>query len=150
MQLKTIAMGYSLCSSPPLVPFYPYNMFQNPILRPSCNKSRKTKITQKVLVTQSSDIVHCNWHAHKPVCADIQAFSNTFFLFQLTDFLFFFFSGGVKEKAKNFTFCWFWLGKMYQNGLSHTYLGFEACQIQWHLFQVKWFLKNHNFRMQVA
>ena len=29
--------------------------------------------------------------------------------------------------GKNFTFCWFWLGKMHQNGLSGTYLGFEAC-----------------------
>ena len=27
-------------------------------------------------------------------------------------------------------------GKMHQNGLSGMYLGFEVCQIQWHLFQV--------------
>ena len=50
--------------------------------------------------------------------------------------LFSFFVGGVKWTAKNFTFCWFWLGKMHQNGLSGMYLGFEVCQIQWHLFQV--------------
>ena len=69
--------------------------------------------------------------------------------------IFSFFVGGVKWTAKNFTFCWFWLGKMHQNGLSVTYLGFEVCQIQWHLFQVstisiydKWFLKNQNFRQK--
>ena len=45
-------MGQDLFSSPPWVPFYPYTMFQNPIPRPSFQKSRKTIITQKVLVTQ--------------------------------------------------------------------------------------------------
>ena len=58
-----------------------------------------------------------------------------FFLVQIDGF-FSFLSGGVKQTAKNFTFCWFWLGKMHQNGLSGTYLGFEVCQIQWHWFQV--------------
>ena len=42
----------------------------------------------------------------------------------------------IKISGKNFTFCWFWLGKMHHNGLSGMYLGFEVCQIQWHLFQV--------------
>ena len=42
----------------------------------------------------------------------------------------------IKISAKNFTFCWFWLRKMHQNGLSGAYSGFETCQIQWHLFQV--------------
>ena len=42
----------------------------------------------------------------------------------------------IKISGKNFTFCWFWLGKMHQNGLSGAYSGFETCQIQWHLFQV--------------
>ena len=27
----------------------------------------------------------------------------------------------IKNSGKNFTFCWFWLGKMYQNGLSSAY-----------------------------
>ena len=42
----------------------------------------------------------------------------------------------IKMSGKNFTFCWFWLGKMHQNGLSGTYLEFQVCQIQWHGFQV--------------
>ena len=40
-------MGWDLCSSPPWVPFYPYTMFQNPIPIPSCQKFRKTIITEK-------------------------------------------------------------------------------------------------------
>ena len=40
----------------------------------------KTIITQKVLVTQNSNIVHCNQHTQKPICADFQAFWNTFSL----------------------------------------------------------------------
>ena len=127
-------MGRDLCSSPPWVPFYAYTMFQNPIYRPSCNKSRKTMISQKVLVTQSSNIVHCDWHTQKPTCADIQAFSNIFSLFKLMGFFFHFSSVRVKETAKNFTFSWIWLGKMHRNCLSGVYLGFKACQIQWHLF----------------
>ena len=141
-------MEWDLCSSPPCIPFYPYTMFQNPMPKPSCQKSRKTIITQKVLLTQSSNIVHCNWHTQKPICADFQAFSNTFSLFKLM--FFHFLSGGVKQRAKNFTFCWFWLGKMHQNGLSGTYLGFEVCQIQWQVLSLydKQFMKNHNFRQK--
>ena len=67
MGLKTIKMEWDLCSSPPWVPFYPYTMFQNPMPKPSCQKSRKTIITQKVLVTQSSNIVHCDQHTQKPI-----------------------------------------------------------------------------------
>ena len=69
--------------------------------KPSCQKSRKTIITQKVLVTQSSNIVHCNQHTQKPICADFQVFSNPFSLFQLMGF-FFIFVRGVKETAKSF------------------------------------------------
>ena len=72
-------MTWDLCNSPPWVPFYSYTMFQNPIPRPSCQKSRKAIITQNVLVTQSSHIVHCVWYTQKHLCADLQAFSNTFF-----------------------------------------------------------------------
>ena len=78
--------GINICSSPPWVPFYPYTMFQNPISWPSHKKCRKTIITQKVLVTQSSNIVHCNWHTQKPICADLQDFANTFSLCKLTFF----------------------------------------------------------------
>ena len=80
---------WDVCSSPLWVPFYPYTMFQNPISRPSSKKWRKTIITQKELVTQSSNIVHCNWHSQKPICADLQAFANTFSLLKLMFFSFF-------------------------------------------------------------
>ena len=56
--------------------------------------------------------------------------------FPLKIVIFMFLSGGVKQTAKNFTFCWFWLRKMHQNGLSSTYLGFQVHWIQWHRFQV--------------
>ena len=42
----------------------------------------------------------------------------------------------ITISGKNFTFCWFWLGKMHQNCLSGVYLGFKSCQIQWHLLRV--------------
>ena len=135
MGLKTIKIEWDLCSNPPWVWFYHYTMFLNPMPQPSCQKSRKTIITQKVLVRQSSHIVHCDWHSQKPICADFQAFLYTFSLYKLT-FFHFFLSGGVKQTAKNFTFCWFWLGKMHWNGLSGVFLGFEACQIQWCRFWV--------------
>ena len=51
----------------------------------------------------------------------------------------FFFQFVVRESSgnsQNITFCWFWLGKMDWNSLSGAYLGFEVCQIQWHLLQV--------------
>ena len=60
--VKTIKMAWDLCSSPPCIPFYPYTMFQNPMPKPFNQKSRKAIITQKVLVTQSCNIVHCIWH----------------------------------------------------------------------------------------
>ena len=95
--------------------------------------TRKTIITQKVHVTQSSNIIHCDWHTQKLICADFQAFSNTFSLYKLT---FFHFCQGEFSKQPKFTFCWFWLVKMHQNGLSGTYLGFKVCQIQWQRFWV--------------
>ena len=78
MGLKTIKMEWDLCSSPSCVPFYPYTMFQNPMPKPSCIKLRKTIITQQVLITQSSNIVHYDWHTLKPICADFQNFSKNF------------------------------------------------------------------------
>ena len=44
--------------------------------------------TWKVLVTQSSNIVHCNRYTQKPVCAKFQGFSNTFSLLKFTSFIF--------------------------------------------------------------
>ena len=99
MGFKTMKMGWDICSSPPWVPFYPYTMFQNPISRPSCQKWRKSMITQKVLVTQSSNIVYCNQHSQKPICADIQAFLNNFSLLKLISF-FHFCQGKLRKQAK--------------------------------------------------
>ena len=181
-------MEWNLCNSPPCIPFYPYSMLQNPMPKPSCQKSRKTIITQKAIVTQSSNIVHCYWHTPETYTCTFWSLFKHFFPVQIDVFFFHFLSGGVKQRAKNFTFCWFWLGKKHQNGLSGdifkvwgmlpkpivhrfwvytisgswkitisgknftfcwfwlgkmhwnglsgAYLGFKACQIQWHLFQV--------------
>ena len=86
MGFKTMKMEWDVCSSPPWVPFYPYTMFQNPISRPSHKKGRKTIISQKVLVTQNSNIVHCDWHTQKLLCADLQAFVKSFSLCIMTFF----------------------------------------------------------------
>ena len=100
---KNIKMEWNLCSSASWVPFFPYTMFQYPMSKTSCQTSRKAFITQNVLGTQSSNIVHCHWHTQKPISADFQAFLNTFSLLKLMFFLFF--VRGVKQTAKNFTFC---------------------------------------------
>ena len=127
-------MGWDICSSPPWVPFYPFTLFQNPISRPSHKKCRKTIITQKVLVTQSFNIVHCDQHTQKPIGAVWKPLRT---LFPYANWCFFqFLSGGSSGNSQNFAFCQFSLGKMHQNGLSGRYLGSEACQIQWHLLQV--------------
>ena len=100
MRYKSMKMELDLCSSAPWVPFYPYTMFQNPMSNPSCQKSRKAIITQKVVVTQSSNIVHCYWHIQKPVSAKFQGFSNTFSLLKLTFFIFFFCQGELCTQPK--------------------------------------------------
>ena len=96
MGFKTMNMGWDISSSHPWVPFYPHTMLQNPISWPSHKKCRKTIITQKVLVTQSSNIVHCNQHTQKPISANLQAFVNTFSLCKLM----FFFSFCQREFRK--------------------------------------------------
>ena len=104
------------------------------VSKPSYQISRKPIMSQKVLVTQSSNIVHCDWHFKKPIRAWFSSLSKHLSLHKLTFFSFFI--GGLKWTGKNFPFCWFWLRKMHHNGLSGTYLGFEVCQIQWHSYQV--------------
>ena len=47
MGLKTIKMEWYLCSSAPCVLFCPNTVFQNPMSKTSCQKYRKTIITQK-------------------------------------------------------------------------------------------------------
>ena len=96
MGLKTIEMGWDLCSSPPWVPFYPYTMFQNPISRPSCQKWRKTITTQKVLVTQSSNIMHCDWHTQNLY---VQIFKPLWTLFPCWIWCFFIFCQGEFRNA---------------------------------------------------
>ena len=143
-------MAWDLCSSPPWVPFYPYTMFQNPIPRPSCQKSRKTIITQKELVTQSSHIVHYDWHTQKAIYAHMQAFLNTFSLFKLM-------------------FSHVMLGELSKQPEISHFVDFDwenaLKWLEWHIFRVrgmpnpmalvlslydKWFLTNHNFRRQVT
>ena len=63
--------------------------------------------------------------------------------------IFHFLSGGVKQIAKNFTFCWFWLAKMHWNGLSGADLGLWGMlnpMVQVLSLYDKGFLKNQNFR----
>ena len=71
-------MGHMQQSS--LGPILPLHHVSEPYILTFPQKCRKTIITQKLLVTQSSNIVHCNRHTQKPICADLQAFANTFSL----------------------------------------------------------------------
>ena len=134
----------------PCIPFYPYTMFQNPMAKLSCQKSRKTIITQNVLVIQSSNIVHCNWHTQKSISPNFQAFSNNFSLFKLM-FFFSSFVMGSSANSQNFHILLISNGK---NALKW---------LEWHIFRIssvpnlmaqvsslydKWFLKNDNFRQK--
>ena len=142
--------GWDISSSHPWVPFYPYTMLQNPISWPSHKKCRKSIITQKVLVTQSSIIVHCDQHTQKPISADLQAFVNTFSLCKLMFFQFL--SEGVQETAK-FHILLILTGKN------------ASKLLEWCIFRVqgmpnpmalvvslydKRFMKSHNFRRHIA
>ena len=110
---------------------------------------QKNIITQKVLVTQSSNIVHCNWHTQKSICADLQAFANMF------------------SPCKLMFFAVFGQGEFWKTAKFHILLiltGQNASKwLEWCIFRVqgilnpmpqvsgfcdKWFLKNHNFRQK--
>ena len=138
-------MGRDLCSSPPWVPFYPYTMFQNPILRPSCQTLRKTIITWKLLVIQSSNIVHCDWHTQKPICADMQAFLNTF-----PCVFFFIFCQDFRKQPK------FYILLILTEKNASKWLEWHVVRVQgmsnpmWHVLSLcnKQFLKNQNFRQK--
>ena len=72
-----------------------------------------------------------------PKNLNVQIFKPFQTLFHMKIDIFFICCQGEDSKpAKNFSFCWFWLGKMHQNGLSYAYLGLEECQIQWCRFWV--------------
>ena len=112
----------------------PTQCFRTLCLNLPVKNQEKLFITQKVLVTQSSNIVHCNWHTQKLY---LQIFKPLWTLFCYTNWHFFYFlSGGIKQTVKIFTFCWFWLEKMHRNGLSGAFFLFEACQIHWCRFWV--------------
>ena len=153
MGSKTMKMGWKHIQQSSLCPhFTPTTILHNPISWSSHTKCRKTIITQKVLITQRSNIVAL-WLAYPKnlyvqICKPLQT------LFLCANWHFFsFLSGGVQETAKISYFVDFDWEKMHQNGLSGTYLGFEACQIQWHLFASlynKQFMKNDNFRRHIV
>ena len=140
-----------------------YTTFDNPMPKPSCQKSRKTRITEKVLlVIQSSSIVHYDQHMQKPACADFQAFSNTFSLYKLTFFHVFFLPGKntffvvgwvqqtekSKFEAKISHFVDFDWGRTHQNGLSGAYSGFKACWIQLHRFWIS--MKSGSWKIKIS
>ena len=107
----------------------------------------KSITTQKVLVTQSSNIVHCDWHAQKPVCADFQATSNTFSMFKLTFFSFFCQGGSVN--SQKFHILLILSGKNALKWLELCILRVQGClnpmEQDLSLYD-KWFLKNQNLR----
>ena len=92
--------------------------------------------------------MHCNWHTQKPICADFQAFSNTFSLYKL---MFFF-----------LIFCQVELSKWPKFHILLILTGKNALKwLEWWIFRVwgmlnpmvqvlslydKGFLKNQNFR----
>ena len=119
-------MEWDLCSSASWVPFHSYTMFLNLPVKIQENSI----INQKVLVTQSSNIVHCKQHTQKPILKTLWTFS------PVKIDIFYFLSGGVKHTATKLRFCWFWLGKMHWKGFSGAYIGFEVCWIQWCCFWV--------------
>ena len=100
-------MGHMQQSS--LGPFLPLHHVYELYILTFPKKMQKNHNNSKVLVTQNFNIVHCNWHAQKPICADLQAFANTFSCANWH--IFQFFVRGSPGNSQNFTFCWFWLGK---------------------------------------
>ena len=80
-------MEWDICSSPPWVTIYPYTMFQNQYLALPITNAEKPLIIQKVLVTQSCNIVHCNWHTQKPYMCRFASLCEHFFLVKIDVFL---------------------------------------------------------------
>ena len=145
MGLKTIKIEWDLCSNPPWVWFYHYTMFLNPMPQPSCQKSRKTIITQKVLVRQSSHIVTLWLACQKPICTDFQAFLYTFSLYKLTFFHFFFWWS--EANSQKFHILLILTGKNALKWLE--WCVFRVWDVPNPMVQVsslynKWFLKNPN------
>ena len=144
-------MEWNLCSSPSWVPFYPYTMFQDPMPKPSCQKSRKIIITEKSTCHTKFSHSALQSAYPKPYMCRFSSLFEHFFPVQI-DVFFIFCQGELSKYPKILHFVDFEMGEMHQNGLSGTYLEFKACQIQWCRFQVynKWFLKHQNFRRHIA
>ena len=152
MGFKSMTMGWDICSSPPWVTFCPYTMFQNPIgLDLPITNAEKPLIIQKVLVTQSCNIVHCNWHTQKTYMCRFASLCEHFFPVQIDGFS---------------VFC---QGEFRTQPKFHILLiltGNNALKLlEWWVFRVwgmpnpmpqvlslcdKWFLKNYNFRQKIS
>ena len=136
MGFKTMKMGWNISSSPPCVPFYPYTILHNPISWPSHTKCRKTIITQKVLVTPSSNIVHCKHAYPKTYMHRFASLCKHFFSVQI-DILFQFLSGGVKfwlfpelPLTKNWKNVNLHREKVFAKACKSAHIGFWVCQSQ--------------------
>ena len=116
--------------------FTPTQCFKIQYLALPITNAEKPLIIQKVLVTQSCNIVHCKLaypeSLYVQICKPLQT------LFPCANWSFFsvLLSGRSSGNSQNITFCSFWLGKMYWNSLSGAYLRLEACQIQYCRFWV--------------
>ena len=105
------------------------------------------KIASCRVTTVENNIVHCDWHTQKSICADLQAFVNNFSLCKLTCFQFF--CQGEFKKQPEFYILLILTGK-------------NASKLhEWCIFRVqgmpntmalvaslydKWFMKINNFR----
>ena len=129
-----------------LGPILPLHHVSGPYIYTILSKIKKSHNNPKILVTQSFNIVHCNQNTHKPLCAYIQAFWNTFSLLKLR---FFIFCQGELRKHLKFHILLILSGKS-----ASKWLEWHLCRVQGMsnpMPQVsslcnKQFLKNHNFR----
>ena len=131
----------------------PIPCFRTLCLNLPSQNSRKTIVTHKILVTQSSNIVHCDWHTQNLYVQIFKPFQ-TIFPVRIDGFFFLFFCHGEWSK---------------QPKLSHFVdFDWEKCiEMAWELCTLrfqgmlnpmalvsslydKWFLKNQNFTRQVA
>ena len=107
---------------------------------------RKIIITQKVLVAQSSNIVHCNQHIQKHIHADFQTFPNTFSLYKLT---FFIFCQGSSVNSQKLHIFLNLTGKNALKWLELCVFRVWGFQIQCHRFQVSTISSSWKFKISV-
>ena len=148
-------MECNLSSSPPCIPFYSYTMFQYPMPKPSCQKSRYTIMAWKVLVTLSSNIVHCRSAYPKTNAHRFWSLLKHCFPDQIDGFFFIFLKGRVQQfQAKISHFVDFDWEKCIKMAWVVTYLRFEACcQIHCALVSSlynKWFTDKSQFQAKIS